>query len=96
LAIARVRNFFLHRNGVDVRRVQLDWDFNTGLARPLDQSLKQITPAMRPFHVYDLVECLKPFADFFFGINFPVQRKLEYSIINLVCGHRYLNNFENS
>jgi hypothetical protein len=58
----------------------------------VDQSLKQVASAMRTFAIYHLIECLKPFADFFFGINFSVQREFQDPTINLVCGHCYLNN----
>ena len=95
LAIAGIRNFLLHRNGVDVGRVQLDRDFDARLAGPLISASSRSHPRCGP-SLHHLVEGLQPFGDFLFGINLPVRRKLEYSIIDFVCGHRYLNNFENS
>ena len=94
--IARIRHLFLDRDRIDVGSIELDRDFNSGLPRVLNQRIKQRTSAMRASAFHDLVECLKPFVDFLFGINFAVQRKLENAIVNFVSGHRYLNNPRNS
>ena len=88
MTIAGIGNFFFNRNGVDVRRVQLNRDLDAGLAGAIHQRGEQIAAAMGAVLVEDLIEGVEPFGNFFFTIHFGVLRKLEYGM-NFVYSHLF-------
>ena len=70
-AIAGIRHFFFHGNGIDVRGIELDGDFDARLARALDQSIQQLAAAVDTLIVDHLIKCFKPFGYFFFRCPLP-------------------------
>ena len=93
-AVAGIRHFLFDGDGVDVGRIELHRHFHARLARPLHQRFQQVAAATRAFLVDHLVERLKPFGNFFFGVHLRVRGKFQNARRKFLCGHRYLESSE--
>ena len=92
-AIAGIGNFFLDRNGVDVRRVQLNRNLDARFAGAIHQRAEQVAAAIGAVLIENLIEGVEPFGHFLFTINlftinFGILRKLEYGM-NFVYSHLF-------
>ena len=58
--ITGVRMLFLHRNGVDVRGIQMDWDVHAGLLGAAGKGVQQTGTLARTFLVNDFVKSFNP------------------------------------
>ncbi len=92
LAVTRVRDFFFGGNSIEVWRVQLHRNIDTGRTRTFHQRANQFGPTVRTFVVDDLVERLEPLRNFLFGVNFGLYGKLDNGIQRLVQRHGDLEN----
>jgi hypothetical protein len=80
LAVAGIRNFVLHRDGVQVGRVELDWNVNAGGASALYQGAQQLGALVGTFVVHNLVEGFQPLGHFLLVLRVRLQRKLDYGV----------------
>ncbi len=60
--VARVGNFFVHRNGVDIRGLQDVRRLNPVESGALGKAVKQVGDAVRPSLLHDAVQSFQPFA----------------------------------
>ncbi len=63
-AVARIGKLFLHRDGVHIRRIQLDGQIDPAFASVPHQRLEQVGAVRLAFFIYDLVEGFNPLRHF--------------------------------
>ena len=89
-AVARIGNLVLHRNGIDVSRVQLNWNIHPSAAGARNQSAKQRASTVPAFLLQELIEGFQPLRDFLFTINVRSCGKFDYRIHRLMQCHSHL------